>query len=761
LGFLVIILAFVYFVVLSVSSLCLGGALLRRFGLGPGTITSARGRIGLEITLGMGLWGLIYLPITAVPGFWIMFGKAFFILLMLLVIARWHRNIEDVLEAYKSWKARRRESGRKISLHSLFSLLLAVLFVLAFLNACGPISAWDEIVDHLPKARFIAEHGVFVDDTSSPFSGYPALCELLFAPLMGLTDELARVTVFSFAIAMFFMLAGFARMFLPPGWANPVAIIFFTMPLVSDLVRTALVDVPLASFCFAAFYLIALALIDEGEDKSLPVRCLFIAGIFLGFALSVKYNGLLVICSWLIVYPITLLFKRVGARRFFGWILTLFIPALVVSGGWYARNILLYGNPVYPFMQAVFSGSTDTALSLEAFARPEMQKSWVELALYPIRLSFDYDLIRHWYRAITPAFLCFIPLGLVLGRRDKFKPVFHMGIWLGLIHLWLAFSLSPGHTRYLLPLWAVWSALAAYGMARASEGSRFIRNAVIPIVLIVPLLFMLAIQGKTTWKLMPYFDKQITKAEVIAEELPPYEFMRKMADFIPEDGRVLTIEPRVYYMPRDAIIGAPGIEAPDAPRWDSEDTSALVAGMQVSGITHLYIDFSSRQIKHAMGMDFFIAEIPVNGDGRYFSHDGIVETMEKKYGIAQYFTREDLYRLSAIGGFDIYLDTSGRDWHYVERAAIEERAQYSRSLRFIRHFWLMENYVLEEVARDGTAVLYEINYELIKRLRNPQKNFKGGRLKDLNRGAQLTPEIQTPNEEELTLYKKQEAEGMI
>ncbi len=761
LGFLIIISSLVYFVVLGVSSLCIGGAALRALGLGASVITSARGRIGLEISLGMGIWGLIYLPISAMPGFWTMFGKAFFIVLMVFAIARWHGRIEDLLEAYKHWKTRRRESGGGFSLHSLLSLLIAILFLLAFLNACGPISAWDELVDHLPKAKFIATHGAFIDDTSSPFSGYPALCELMFAPLLGIADELTRITVFAFAVTLFFMIAGFARMFLPPGWANPGAIIFFTMPLVADLIYTAHVDIPLACFSFGAFYLIAMALLNDGNDRRMPVRALFAAGIFLGFALSVKYNGLLVACSWLIVFPITLLFKRVGIGRFIGWTLALFIPAILVSGGWYARNVLLYGNPVYPFMQAVFNSRYDTALSLDAFTRPEMQKSWVELALYPVRLTFDFDLVRHWYRAITPAFLCFIPLGLVLGRGHKFKPIFHLGIWLGLINLWLAFSMSPGHTRYLLPLWAAWAVLAAYGMAAASEGSGFIRRTLIPVILIGPMLFMIAIQGKNAWELMPYFGGRITKDDVISRDLPTYEFMRKMADYVPEDGRVLTIEPRVYYMPRDAVIGTPGIEAPDAPRWDSEDTSAIVAGMQASGFTHLYIDFSSRQLKHAIGMDFFLAEIPVNAEGRYFSYDGIVETMEKKYGIAEYFTREDLYQLSAIGGFDIYLDASGRDWHWVERATIEERAEYSRNLRFIRHFWLMENHVLKEVAREGTAVLYEIDYKMLKRLRNPQKNYRGGRLKDLNRAAQLTPELQYPKEDELTLFKKQEGEGMI
>jgi hypothetical protein len=162
-----------------------------------------------------------------------------------------------------------------------------------------------------------------------------------------------------------------------------------------------------------------------------------------------------------------------------------------------------------------------------------------------------------------------------------------------------------------------------------------------------------------------------------------------------------------------------------------------------------------------MGMDFFLATMPSGSEGRYYSYEGIIEEMKQRYGIAQYFSKEDLYLLSAMGGFDIYLDESGRDWHWVERASIEERAGYSRNLKFIRHFWLLEDNMLEEVECDGTAVLYKINYRGLRTLRYAQKRYKGGRLKDLNRKPQLTPEIQHPNEEELTLYKKQEGGGMI
>jgi len=761
---LAIIISLVYFLVFSLSSVCIGGALLRRLGFSNDLLTSARGKIGIELTLGMGLWGLIYLPLSAIDGLWTIFGKAVFIALIVLAIAKWHRHIEDVTEAYRHWKTQRSESGRGISMHYIFSILIALLFLLTFLNACGPISSWDELVDHLPRAKFIAYNGVFVDDPSTPFSGYPALCELLFAPLTSLADELTAITVFTFAIALLLMITGFSRTFLPPGWANPAAIILFTMPLMADLMHTALVDVPLAAFCFAVFYLVAMALTNEGGDKCNPVRCFFIAGVFLGFAMSVKYNGLLAAAAWFIVLFITLLFKRVGLWRLIGWMLMLFIPAIVVCGGWYARNFLLYNNPVYPFFNELFAGGT--AISIDAFTRPEMGHTWVDLLLYPIRLTYDYDLIRHWYRAITPAFLCFIPLGLILKRGNKFSPVFTLALWLGLVHIFLACNMSPGHTRYLLPLWAIWAPLAAFGMARASAGSKFLRGFLVPVILIIPLLLMLAMQGKHFVELMPYFTGRISKVDVIAKDMPSVKFQESFKDFIRPDGKILSIEPRVYYIPRDAVIGTPGIEAPDAPRWDIENTVALAAELQYRGYTHLFIDFSSRQLKHAMGMDFFLENIPNGTEGRYFSYDGVIELMENKYHFAQYFSREDLYALSAIGGFDIYLDESGRDWHWVERATIEERSQYTKNLQFIRHFWMMENSILKEVSREGTAVLYEIDYNQMRALRSIQDKrdkgrYTGGRLHDLTRNPQLTPEIQNTDESKLTFYKEQDSEGMI
>jgi len=527
-----------------------------------------------------------------------------------------------------------------------------------------------------------------------------------------------------------------------------------------------LVDVPLACFCFAVFYLIILALTCEDENRRMPLVCIFVAGLFLGFGMSVKYNGLLVAAGWLVVLPITLIFKRVGPWRIIGWTLTLFVTAVVVCGGWYARNLWLYNNPVYPFFAEMFSG-TGSAISMEAFTRPERANSWVDLLLYPVRLTFDYDLIRHWYRAITPAFLCFIPLGLILKRRDKFGPIFNLALWLGLVHLSLAYFLSPGHTRYLLPLWAVWAPLAAFGMARASSVSRLLKGYVVPLTLLIPLLMMLAMQAKHFQELVPYYLGMEKKFQYVSRELPSVKLMRRAVEFVPPDGKILSIEPRIYYIPRDAVIGTPGIEAPDSPNWEEENTAVLAAELQFKGYTHLFIDFSSRQLKHAIVMDIMLANIPSKQEARFFSVDGVLEILEEKYGIGWFFCREDIYRLSAIAEFDIYLDASGFDWHWIESAVIEERARYTPNLKFIRHFWLMENSILKEVDRDGTAVLYEFQYPLesqyprFKDLRRDQKRYKGGRLKDIVLNPKLTTELKDPNESELTLHKKQEGEGMI
>ena len=794
-GVLVIASSILYLVIFGLAVLCLGGAALNRIGILRCSFVSARGKVGIQIAFGLGLWGLIYFPLSSIEGFWVTFGQPFFIVLMIFIIARWHRHIEDLRELFANWRKYRRTPTPRRSFHSVLSILLLILLTLAFLNACGPSRGWDELVDHLPRAKFIAANGALLDDPSNPFSPYPALCELIFAPLTGLTSELCAVTVFIFTLALFMMIAGYARTFLPPGWASPTVVILFSMPLMADLMRSALVDLPLACFCFAVFYLISIALtqIGDGPDLSNPEsrvqyqlnqarpqfqsRLFFTAGIFLGFAMSLKYTGILVAFSWVIVLLFTLLLKRFGVKRTVSLLMAFVLPALVVCSGWYLRNFLLYANPVYPFLEGLFNRQGNAAFDIYAFTRPEMHKSWFDILLYPIRLTFDYKLIRNWYSAITPAFLCFIPIGLLFGGRDKFRSMFNLTIWLGILNLCFAFFMSPGHTRYLLPLWAISAPSAAWGMARVSHGSRFLRNFLIPAVLAIPLCLMLAQQGKLFVELTPYFIGQESRDDVIAQDMPSHNTVKKIKGHIPPGGRLLSIEPRVYYMPQGTVIGTPGIEAPAGPRWDEDNTAVLVVDMQAKGFTNIFIDFSSRQIKHAIAMDFFLATIPPNAEGRYYCYEGIVEEMENRYGISQIFTREGLYSLSAIGGFDIFKDASGRDWHWVDKATIQARAKYSRNLQFIRHFWQLEKYLLERVDLDnadtkmhapsaenlqlGGPILYTINYANIRELRRAQKRYITGRIVGLNSNPQLTPELQYPNESELYLWKQQNAEGMI
>jgi hypothetical protein len=99
-------------------------------------------------------------------------------------------------------------------------------------------------------------------------------------------------------------------------------------------------------FFIAASLLFMLLALTKGRSEYW-VMC----GVFYGFSLLSHHQALLLAPLFLAVF-FYLLFKRESR-----WISLKFsVPVLALSGVWYLRNIVLFGNPVFPLLYEVFGG---------------------------------------------------------------------------------------------------------------------------------------------------------------------------------------------------------------------------------------------------------------------------------------------------------------------------------------------------------------------------------------------------------------------
>lgn len=306
-------------------------------------------------------------------------------------------------------------------------LAAAALPVLAALPlALTPEVSWDAMVYHLRFPSFhLLSHRWFVM-ADSPFAGYPDLMEmhytlaLCWGGLLG--DQVAK-----FMHAACWLLAARAIFTAASPWGKTAAwgsvLVWLSAPLGMQLAGVSYVDHATA---WMAALAAALALAAAPGRKEF-----FLAGLFAGLAFGTKYTG------GLAALGVAVMAVSTGRGR-----LAITAAAGLVLAGfiWPARNWLLLGDPLYPFLAPVLGGVDSPAVRYWPSALAEHGTVWGILTGFWTKSVADDGGITAvlgplWLVVMLPALLLAPP-----GPGWRFfLPVFLA---------WLALSLN---IRFFLP----------------------------------------------------------------------------------------------------------------------------------------------------------------------------------------------------------------------------------------------------------------------------------------------------------------------
>jgi len=227
---------------------------------------------------------------------------------------------------------------------------LAVAFILAaaFLNAITYVRGWyDDTAYHIPMAVTIARHlnPYTIDAANTPFTSmwFPAGAETLVAALIRATGSIRSSNLsgaFSFALllALTYAFAGlWARR--ATGRVASVALVA-CIPLLLGQTIAFYVDIHLALLVCLSLYLLCRALVTEDSQSAY----FGIAAAFL--ATSVKYHGL--IYAGVLLPAAIYCVVRSPRKAPTGKAVAALTASFLFAGGWYVRNWLLRGNPIFP-----------------------------------------------------------------------------------------------------------------------------------------------------------------------------------------------------------------------------------------------------------------------------------------------------------------------------------------------------------------------------------------------------------------------------
>ena len=249
------------------------------------------------------------------------------------------------------------------------------------LAALAPPEAYDELAYHLPIARAIdsthaAQQLLHAHDA---YGNLPSLGECLYAAALAV-DGTALVHALQLTVVLSFVVlaAAFVREVCGARAGVVTAIALLAYPDLTYLATTGYVDAAATAFEIGAFLLV-LRWLMRNHAADLPA-----AALLIGFAVSVKYTALFTAGVVAITVAVVAVRRHVARPA-----LASAGVALVAGGFWYAKNLIRFGNPFWPFYLGHRSMDdrtyTDFVNGIHAFG-PRTLNAFVEV---PWRLATD------------------------------------------------------------------------------------------------------------------------------------------------------------------------------------------------------------------------------------------------------------------------------------------------------------------------------------------------------------------------------------
>ena len=356
-------------------------------------------------------------------------------------------------------------------------LALIALGSLAWRTALAirlPVLDYDGFSYHLVTVDAWLQSGL-IGRTPQRFwsDGYPANGELLTLWLMAFTgtDDLATLTgLISVPLAIVSTI-GLARV-LGAGrpWAVMAGLLLAVTPALVVLTTTTYVDIPTVAYLAAGWYFGLSALVaPDGPRRN---ALLALAGVACGLGMGTKATLLLPLGVVVAVLLVDVLRRspRLG-RPLVQNAALVAVPALLLGAYWYVKNIIVFGNPIWPFRVGPLPGvGTVDELIVQT---PKQMASLAPLGRVlfswfadPGVSSYAYDTRIGGFGIQWAGILALGLLGGFLALRRRHWPVLLVAGPAVLTLLTMPMSWWPRLTLFV-PLAAV--ALAAVALTRLSQ----------------------------------------------------------------------------------------------------------------------------------------------------------------------------------------------------------------------------------------------------------------------------------------------------
>jgi len=383
-----------------------------------------------------------------------------------------------------------------------------------------PPYTWDEVAygAALPRDFAYARH-FFYNGNYGPYSAFPANYEALVTAGLMLSGDVWPAQLLNVALALA-MAATAMRMALALGASRPASfvagLLVVCAPSVIQMAPITKNDVACAFFQVLALLMLAIPL-----ERALTWT-LVLSGAFLGVSLGVKYSSLHFALAFLPVA--TVVISRSASTR--GDALRrvlLWLAACVVFGSpWYVRNLLLFSNPLFPFLNDLLQANNGFTPEHSALLR----ESFDGLAEYSFKTGTTAVFLTRVFGGFGALPTLFLPAGVWLALRQARSPAALLIGGTTVLHALLTFFAGYWQARYVLSLLVLACAMAAVVLERLGHVTEKLGLARIrPTRLLLAAAVALA-----AWQAYPSLQRQLQDVRAV-RQVGPLAFAAERAPY--------------------------------------------------------------------------------------------------------------------------------------------------------------------------------------------------------------------------------------
>lgn len=573
--------------------------------LGFGTVLLRQNIPGIFVyRFGLGLWlmahlvylsGLVQLLNTTLIWSLLLAG----VFLLFLQISTLREQVGDFLKHFK-----------KINVHWLVLsgwVLVVFLAILTETGALTPEIQRDSLVYHLTLPKLYLAAGQWYEIPQNIYSYFPGFVESLYGLGLGLGMQYPALIHFGFGLGCLAATYELGRLL---GLRREIRLLcvagLFATPTFFLEMTWAYVD--LANTFF--WLLTAIAFIHWSEERNR--QWLLLLGFSMGAAYGCKYTSLLLF----LVIPLGILFELRRRKNISGKeaLVSLAIPMLtgiLLAAPWWLRNVMLTGNPFFPFLWNLFPTQSTQwdanraglySMMLEGFGGSH--KTLVDYLSAPIKVFINAKINNPDLYDGQLGFFYLLGLPVIFYVRKLPRQIFYL---LGLVVFYMAYwAVSSQQARFLLVILPGLSLFAGYMLQllleQTREGSVSAsvsgKSKLTYTIYMGMILLAVGFNLTNTLKIfhqegyLDYVLGKVTKEQYLGQKLDYYGMYSFINERLPKDAHLFMVMTgnQGYYLERQYFSDAVFEAATMKKLLAETDTAAEVAQkMADRGWTHLLL----------------------------------------------------------------------------------------------------------------------------------------------------------------------------